>query len=134
MLTLIRAFSQTLPDGRILEMSLHRSESFLYIASLTADPRREDGRWIGELGLCYKPMLAQLLKRLEECLYRDRDGLIKVEAPIAFGAYVERDGRNGIMHAELCTDYETATIMIGGRDNKIPIFMKDLEDAYKWAA
>jgi hypothetical protein len=133
MLTLIRAFSQELPDGRIREMSFHRSDSFLYIASLTANPERLGGLWTGELGYCTKPELEKLFKELRKEYARNQAQLFTLEAPIAFAAHVERDGTSGPMHKEPWADYPTATIALSGR-HKIELMLRDLEDTLAWAA
>jgi hypothetical protein len=133
MLTLIRAFSQELPDGRIREMSLHRSDSFLYIASLTANPGRQGGLWTGELGHCTKPELLKLFKELQKEHARHQAQLFTLEVPIAFAAYVERDGTSGQMHKEPWADYRTATIALSGR-HKIELMLQDLEGTLAWAA
>ncbi|MCE9586087.1 hypothetical protein K8R04_02070 [Candidatus Uhrbacteria bacterium] len=131
---LIRALTQTLPDGRTREMSLYRSDSFLYLVSLIADPRREDGLWIGEAGVCLKPMAGNLLKELRDKAYRSASSdQFMVEARITHGASVERDGKTGPLRMEPCSDYETVTLSFAGR-SKLEIFLGDLEAALAWAA
>lgn len=131
---LIRAFTQTLPDGRIHEMSMHRSDSFLYLLSLTANADRESGLWRGEMGLCARSSLDKLFISLRSLIHQNqRVEPLKFEAPIAHAASVERDGIHGVLRKEIETSYESATLYFSSR-RKLEEYLVDLEGTLAWAA
>ncbi|QQR60880.1 hypothetical protein IPH19_00185 [Candidatus Uhrbacteria bacterium] len=133
MLTLIRAFSQNLPDGRIREMSFHRSDNGLYIASLTANLGQQgDHLWTGELGYCSKPELLKLINELQKEHARNKAQLFTIEVPITCADHVEREGASGPMRKGPRSGYQTATITLSGW-HKIELMLQDLESALVWA-
>lgn len=130
---LIRSFTQTLPDGRIHEMSLHRSDSFLYLLSLTADADRESGLWLGEMGLCHRPQLEKLFLGLRARTGQGRINPFKLEVPTMHSARVERDGIHGELRKELESTYESVTVYFNGI-RKLEEYLVDLEGTLSWAA
>jgi hypothetical protein len=132
MIQLIRTLTQTLIDGRLHEITLYRSDSFLYLTTLSAE--RESGLWTGETGLLYKPNAGALLKQLTQKLATAKPMKpFAVEAPITFGAHSERDGQSGQILKTLCTDYESVTLRFVG-SKMLEQFVVDLESSLAWAA
>jgi hypothetical protein len=132
MIQLIRTLTQTLADARLHEITLYRSDSYLYLTSLTSE--RETGLWTGETGLVYKPDAGALLKQLTRRLATVKPMRpFTIEAPVTFGAHTERDGQSGQVVKTLCTDYESVTLhFVGGK--MLERFVVDLESSLAWAA
>jgi hypothetical protein len=129
----IRTYSQQHHvDGRHHELTLRRSDSFLYIEALAAKDPTE--LWLGETGVVYGELAKTLFTELRDKRYAHGSRMepFNYEARIRNGATVERYSLGGKMHYEPCTDIETVTLYFRGH-HQLDSFLNDLECCLSWA-
>ncbi len=131
MLKHLRSFVQEEITGRYREMTLLRSDSYLYLMSTTTT--NVEGLWLGEIGLCEKPSLIKLFKALQGRMQDLPMKPFHFEAPISHGGTVERISANGQLRKEICSDIESVTLYFHGH-HMLGSFLHDLESALPWAA
>lgn len=131
---MIRTYSQQHHmTGFHHEISLRRSDSFLYLEALIAHDPTE--LWRGETGLVHGPHLKQLFEALRDKRYNagGRMEPFSHEARIRYGATVERFSLGGKRDTNLCTDIESVTLYFRGHHH-LDSFLSDLESCLAWAA
>lgn len=130
---LVRKYSQVRNDGTHHEMSIRRSESTLYLESLTVTG--PTGIWRGETGAVYSGALRELNKQLTDIRYNARGGLkpFQLEVKAMHAAIIMREGVNGQPHYEVSGDIASVTLYFNGL-HMLEEFTRGLEETLSWAA